>query len=583
MHVDKTESQIYISPRCRWIYEFVDASLLAQSTGISLPIAQALFKRGIDSPEKLQDFFDTPLTSLINPFTMKNMEAGTDRIIRALKSGESIYIYGDYDVDGVTSTSLLYLFFKELGARVHYYIPNRLEEGYGLNADAIREIASKKANLIITVDCGISACSEVELVKELGLDIVVTDHHQPGETVPDCIVINPMQVDDEYEFKSLAGVGVAFKLCMAVRHLLRKDSSFKTELPNLKKYLGIVALGTIADVVPLVSENRTFVHHGLKILSETGFRHGIDELKKIAGLGKKVTASQVGYALAPRINAVGRMGNSGRGFKLLVTDDRNEARRLAIELEQENKYRQNIERDILEQVYSMIDEGDLHNKYSGLVLYADDWHHGVLGIVASRIADKYFRPTIVLSRDHDILKGSARSIPGFHLYDGLRELSDILISFGGHKYAAGLKLEQSDLPALRSRFDGLVKASLTDEDYIPNIYIDAIVDAKDINDRFMAALSSFEPYGSANKEPVFCMCHVEKYQPAAFVGKDKQHAKCVFFKDGVMFDSIGYDMKVYESLLSTADYFDIVFSLSYNTYGRTTKLQLVLKDIRESE
>jgi single-stranded-DNA-specific exonuclease len=582
--------QEYTSRRYRWIYnevtpkERVCAAELARDGKLPVSLAQVLVKRGITTLSRLDEYFKTPLNSLINPFAMKDMQKAVDRIIHAMKKDELICIYGDYDVDGVTATSLLCLFFKELGARVLHYIPNRLEEGYGLNAEAIEELARKKVNLLITVDCGISAIEEVKVAANIGLDVIITDHHQAGDELPAALaVVSPMRADDTYSFKSLSGVGVAFKLCMAVRHALRGDSKWVKQLPNLKQYLDIVALGTIADVVPLQGENRTFVIHGLQMLTSPNARPGLDELKKISGINARnsLTSYHVGFNLAPRINAVGRLGNSDRGFKLLTTADRNEARRLAQELDQENKFRQNIERDILKEVFGKIDAEKLADKHSGLVLHSANWHPGVLGIVASRVVDRYHRPTIVMTEENGVYKGSARSISSFHLYNGLKELSDMLISFGGHKYAAGLKIEKQRIDELSERFDALVHSSLQEKDYIPELYIDAFIEPKEITENFMQILESFEPYGNSNKEPIFCMRDVLLYQKVSFVGRDSSHAKCYFEKNGVIFEAIGYDMKIYEPIFNTNSRFDVLFSLSYNNYGRSHTLQMVLKDVRE--
>lgn len=579
----------YLSTKYRWIYSEPDRMLcadLAHRHNLPLCLAEVLIKRGISNDRQISEFFETPLNSLINPFTMKNMETGVARISKALKKGELICIYGDYDVDGVTATSLLHMFLKELGAVVIHYIPNRLEEGYGLNIDAIEELARKKVNLIITVDCGISAANEVTEAKKLGIDIIITDHHQPGDILPDkaTAIINPMQEGDKYSFKNLSGVGVAFKMCMAVRHTLRQDPEWKLPLPNLKQYLDIVTLGTIADVMPLCGENRTFVSHGLYALSSKNVRPGIDELKKVAGVERQiVSTSYVGFNLAPRINAVGRMGDSDRGFRLLTTTDRPEARRLAAELDQENKFRQDIEREILTEVFKRIEDEQMISKRAGLVLYSRNWHPGVLGIVASRVVDKYHRPTIIMMEEgNGLLKGSARSIPGFHLYNGLKEMSDILISFGGHKYAAGLKISADKINLLQDRFNSVLNERLTERDYTPEINIDAFIEPKELNDTFMAALQKFEPFGNGNREPVFCMRDVEKYQAVTFVGRDSIHAKCYFIKNGIVFDAIGYDMRAYENLFNNEDHFDILFTLSYNVYGKNRSLQLVMKDLRKA-
>ena len=501
---------------------------------------------------------------------------------------ERICIYGDYDVDGITATALLYIFLMQCGANVSYYIPNRLEEGYGLNKEAVKEIAARKTNLIITVDCGISAVQEVLEASIHGMDIIITDHHQPSKELPVAAyaIINPMREDDTYPNKTLAGVGVAFKTVMALRFVLKKYDFFKQEVPNIRNLLDIVTLGTIADVMPLVDENRIFVRHGLELMSGENVRIGIDELKKTVenlSASKKMKTSNIGFQLAPRINAMGRMASSEKSFKLLVTQNRSEAKQLALELDNENKYRQMIERDILQQTYDLIEKNQYAELQSGLVIASDNWHPGVIGIVASRVVDKYFKPTVILTEDNGVYKGSARSIPGFHLYDGLSSLSDILISFGGHKYAAGVKLEKKNLEEFRNRFNEVVKTSLKEEDFIPEIYIDAEIDSKDITNEVMQWLEKLEPYGQGNKEPVFFMKKVFKYQVETFVGKNFNHLKCVFEKNGLIFEAIGYNMKEYKSLMAENDKFDILFSLVHNTWKNTKVIQLNLKDIKKSD
>ena len=560
------------SIKYKWIYNPVDKNLLEETAyrhNMPKPVAELMLKKGISSPDDIETFFNGSLKSLRNPFEISDMEKAAERIAKAVMDHESICIYGDYDVDGVTATALMYIFLMQCGANVSYYIPNRLEEGYGLNKEAIKEIAARKTNLIITVDCGISAIEEVLEASMQGMDIIITDHHQPSKELPVAAyaIVNPMREDDTYPNKTLAGVGVAFKTVMALRFVLKKYDFFKQEVPNIRNLLDIVTLGTIADVMPLVDENRIFVRHGLELMSGEHVRIGIDELKKTVeslAASKKMKTANIGFQLAPRINAMGRMASSDKSLKLLVTQNRNEAKQLALELDNENKYRQMIERDILQQTYDLIEKNRYAELMSGLVIASDNWHPGVIGIVASRVVDKYFKPTVILTEDNGVYKGSARSIPGFHLYDGLNSLSDILISFGGHKYAAGVKLEKKNLEEFRNRFDEVVKSSLKEEDFIPEIYIDAEIDSKDI-------------------EPVFFMRNVFKYQVESFVGKDLNHLKCFFEKNGLIFDAIGFNMKEYKSLIAENDKFDILFSLVHNTWKNTKTIQLNLKDIKKAD
>ncbi len=591
IYYNKMNNNNFKNIKYKWIYNPVDKNLLEETVcrhNMPKPVAELMLKKGISSPDDIETFFNGSLKALRNPFEISDMEKAAERIAKAVMNHERICIYGDYDVDGVTATALMYIFLMQCGANVSYYIPNRLEEGYGLNKEAVKEIAARKTNLIITVDCGISATQEVLEASMQGMDIIITDHHQPSKELPVAAyaIVNPMREDDTYPNKTLAGVGVAFKTVMAIRFVLKKYDFFKQEVPNIRNLLDIVALGTIADVMPLVDENRIFVRHGLELMSGENVRIGIDELKKTVeslAVSKKMKTSNIGFQLAPRINAMGRMASSDKSLKLLVTQNRNEAKQLALELDNENKYRQMIERDILQQTYDLIEKNRYAELRAGLVIASDNWHPGVIGIVASRVVDKYFKPTVVLTEDNGIYKGSARSIPGFHLYEGLSSLSDILISFGGHKYAAGVKLEKKNLEEFRNRFDEVVKYSLKEEDFIPEIYIDAEIDSKDITNEIMQWLEKLEPYGHGNKEPVFFMRNVFKYQVESFVGKDLNHLKCFFEKNGLIFDAIGFNMKEYKSLMAENDKFDILFSLVHNIWKNTKTIQLNLKDIKKAD
>ncbi len=591
IYYNKMNNNNFKNIKYKWIYNPVDKNLLEETVcrhNMPKPVAELMLKKGISSPDDIETFFNGSLKALRNPFEISDMEKAAERIAKAVMNHERICIYGDYDVDGVTATALMYIFLMQCGANVSYYIPNRLEEGYGLNKEAVKEIAARKTNLIITVDCGISATQEVLEASMQGMDIIITDHHQPSKELPVAAyaIVNPMREDDTYPNKTLAGVGVAFKTVMAIRFVLKKYDFFKQEVPNIRNLLDIVALGTIADVMPLVDENRIFVRHGLELMSGENVRIGIDELKKTVeslAVSKKMKTSNIGFQLAPRINAMGRMASSDKSLKLLVTQNRNEAKQLALELDNENKYRQMIERDILQQTYDLIEKNRYAELRAGLVIASDNWHPGVIGIVASRVVDKYFKPTVVLTEDNGIYKGSARSIPGFHLYEGLSNLSDILISFGGHKYAAGVKLEKKNLEEFRNRFDEVVKSSLKEEDFIPEIYIDAEIDSKDITYEIMQWLEKLEPYGHGNKEPVFFMRNVFKYQVESFVGKDLNHLKCFFEKNGLIFDAIGFNMKEYKSLMAENDKFDILFSLVHNIWKNTKTIQLNLKDIKKAD
>jgi single-stranded-DNA-specific exonuclease len=576
-----------LSHRYKWVYEAVDrekVNSLSKALSIPAVLAELLVKRGFCEPEPIRNFFSNSLASTFDPFLMQDMRKGATRLAAAVKSKEKIFIYGDYDADGVSATSLMYLFLKSLDADVDYYIPNRLEEGYGLNLDSIKEIVQRGAKLTVTVDCGISAFEEAAYAAELGMDLIITDHHFAGETIPAAAaVINPMRRDDSYPFKTLAGVGVAMKLCTAVRSVLRDDPEFNGELPNLKQFLDIVTLGTVADVMPLCGENRIMVVHGLKIMAAGGVRVGLDELKKVAGVDNRALSSvDIAFALAPRINAVGRLGNSYKGVDLLIASDRDEAAGIARELDRENRLRQELENDILEEVHQMIAKDRSFSERRSVVLYSPRWHAGVLGIVASRVAEKFCRPTVILKEENGILKGSARSIPAFDLYGGLASISDLFVSFGGHKYAAGLKLKAENASEFVRRFDDAVKSLLKEEDFFPELYVDASLPLREIDSGFMNALSGFEPFGEANRQPVFITTGVKKLGQVAFFGKEKlkKHAKCVFCKDGAALNAVGFNIEYYKDMLSAHDRFDILYSVAFDSYRG--KPQLQLKDLRVS-
>ncbi|MGA1862476.1 single-stranded-DNA-specific exonuclease RecJ [Deferribacter thermophilus] len=570
----------------RWVIQEVNIENLfdlIDKWRLPLPIGVTLFKRGVLTSNDLYTFFNTPLQSLKNPFNMKDMEKAVRRVYQSIIAGERICVYGDYDVDGVTSTALIYLFLKEVGADVVYYIPNRIDEGYGLNRDAIDELKHKNVGLIITVDCGITALDEIRYAKSIGLDVIITDHHKPLDELPEAYcILNPLQEGDTYDFKSLAGVGVAFKFIMGLRYYLSINNYFKDKIPNLKKYLDIVALGTIADVVPMVDENRIFVKHGLHVLSKRDVRVGLQELKRVTGLlNTNIEVSHVGYVLAPRINAVGRLGESDRGVRLLITKNKNEARWLAEELDIENRFRHEMEKRILNDTFTKIEKLKLAEKYAGMVLFSDKWHPGIIGIVASRVAEKYNKPTIVISIENGIGKGSARSISDFHLYDCLKELSDLFLKFGGHKYAAGLQLYEKDIKTLQKRFHDIVNKRRVDSSEKPTIMIDSIIEPKDINMDLMNWIEKMKPFGQGNPEPVFCMKGVRKYQQFGFTGKDRANVRGFVEKNGYIFEIVGYGMKEYKQLLRENDVFDILFTPEINQWFGDRSILLKVKDFKK--
>ena len=477
---------------------------LSKQLAIPPLVAQLLIKRGITDPREGEKFLSPLLQHLHDPFLMKDMERGAERIAQALHNKEKISIYGDYDVDGITGCTLLIDFLRSLGAQTSYYIPHRLKEGYGLNAEAVKNIAAQGINLLISVDCGVSDCEEIELAQQLGVDTIVVDHHEPPPLPsPAYAVLDPLQPDCHFPFKGLAGVGVVFYLVIALRSRLR-DKGFwrdRTE-PNLNRYLDLVALGTIADIVPLIDVNRVLVTYGLKAL-EDSVRPGIVALKEVSGMGKEdIVTGHVAFRLAPRLNAGGRLASAHMGVELLLTDEYERARNIAAELDQANRERQDIEKRTYQDAKKIIDRDGLLERRS-VVLSSDKWHPGVIGIVASRLAEELWRPTILIALDGDKGKGSARSIAGFHLYEGLQECEDHLVGFGGHKYAAGLTINRNKIQDFRDGFEEAAKKTLGEEDLMPTISIDAEIGLDEITPELLNHLALFAPHGPANPKPIF--------------------------------------------------------------------------------
>lgn len=563
----------------RWALCHLDAdrsTSLSRQLGISSLTAQVLINRGIDKPESARAFLTPSLADLHDPQLLKGITEAVCRIATAIEKQEKITVYGDYDVDGTTSTALLVLFLRELGSNCDYYIPDRLKEGYGLNLDAVKSLASKGTNLIITVDNGISSYDETVLASSLGIDIIITDHHQlPDKTPPALAVINPQQDDCSYHYKALAGVGVAFNLVAALRAHLRENGHWNNKKePNLKKYLDLTALGTIADIVPLLETNRLFAHFGLKELT-TSNRPGIRALKKVSAIDDgEINAGKVGFQLAPRLNAAGRLSTADMGVKLLMTEDETEATELAERLDQENLERRAIEKEIFEDAIGMLEREEM-DKLSSIVLASKKWHPGVIGIVASRLVERYYLPTLLISIKDGEGKGSARSIAAFHLFEGLKECSSHLLGFGGHKYAAGFSIKEDKIKDFAEKFDSVVNKALKPEDFSPSIKIDATLDLNDIDNKLVQDLEKMLPFGPSNPEPVFLSENIEVKE--ALILKDA-HLKMKLDCAGGTLDAIAFNMK--EKGINTGDRISIVFSPRFNLWRGRRSIQLNIKDIR---
>lgn len=555
------------------------AAALAAELGLHPLSARVLVHRGLRSPEAASAFLSDRLADLPDPFRMKGMAAAVERLFRAIREKEHITLYGDYDVDGVCSTSLMTLFLRELGARPATYIPHRMDEGYGLNLQAVEKIAADGTRVLVTLDCGVTSVAEISRARDLGLDVVVVDHHTVPPTLPPAVaVLNPHQPGCEYPTKHLCAAGVAFNLCMGLRKKLREDGWFATRKePNLKALMDLVAMATVADVVPLTGANRILVHHGLQELS-AGRRYGVRALKEVAGLeaDSPVTAGQVGFRLGPRINAAGRLHDASLGLQLLCSETLEAARSLAQVLDRANAERQGIESGILTEALAQAEERAEHAR--GFVLYSEGWHPGVIGIVASRVVERFHRPTVMVGVKDGVGKGSARSIEGFHLYDALSGCADLLARFGGHKHAAGLTIEAKHLPALRESFERIARQRLTPEDLIPRCKVDAVVGVKELDERAVEALQKLGPFGQGNPEPVLVLRH-QVARPRVLPHKSggAGHLKLALV-DAPSVDAIGFGMADRVSL--TEGPVDLAFQASFDTFRGQRRLSLKLKDLR---
>jgi len=567
----------------RWILPEVDVELagrLAAELDLHPLAARVLFHRGYRTAEAATTFLNDRLGDLPDPFLLKGMTAATERIHRALRGREKVTLYGDYDVDGVCSTALLSAFLKEVGHPPATYIPHRIGEGYGLNTAAIERIAADGTRVLVTLDCGITSVAEVARARELGVDVVIVDHHTVPDTLPPAVaVLNPHQPGCTYPTKVMCAAGVAFNLCMGLRKVLRDAGAFATRKePNLRSFLDLVALATVADVVPLIGTNRIFVQHGLAELT-LAKRPGVRALKEVAGLepDASVTAGQVGFRLGPRINAAGRLHDASLGLQLLATETLEAARPLAQVLDRANAERQGIETDILK---SALSQAESRGDARGFVLFADGWHPGVIGIVASRVVEKFHRPTVMVGVKDGVGKGSARSIEVFHLYDALAACSGHLSKFGGHKHAAGLTVDADRLPAFREQFEKIAGGLLCPDDLIRRCRVDAVVRPSELDEEAIAALQRLGPFGQGNPEPVLVL-RDQRARSRILPHKSggAGHLKLAF-ENAPGMDAIGFGME--ERAPLTAGPIDLAFQAGFDTFRGERRLSLKLKDVRAS-
>ena len=546
---------------------------LAAQVNLPVNVTKILVNRQLDTPELIDRFINPKMTDLKDPFSMIGMERGITRLTKALFENEKVMIYGDYDVDGITATALLYMVLNKLGAQVIFYLPNRLVEGYGLSVEGIDEAKAGGISLIVTVDTGITAVEEIEYANNLGIDVVVTDHHEPGMTIPKAhAIINPKQPDCDYGGE-LSGVGVAFKFAQALYRRLNQDER------ELEEHLDLVALGTSADIVPLVGENRVLTKFGIRQIARTT-KPGLKSLAFVSGLmGKDISTGQVVFILAPRINALGRLGDARQAIRLLTTRDERMAQEIARKLDSENRRRKEIDEKTLQEALVQMREVVDLDQDRAIVLAAEGWHQGVIGIVASRLVEKFHLPTVMIAISDTEGKGSARSIPGFHLCEALKECENLLVKYGGHKYAAGLSILPDRIPEFRDRFREVSSRFLSDDDIVPKLFIDLEIELTEISDSFMDALEAFSPFGPQNMRPIFLTRNCEVVGVPYVVGNN--HLKMKVRKGDAVLDVIGFGFgDMARAISDKGCLVDIVYAVEYNTYNDQTQIQIRLKDIK---
>lgn len=554
-------------------------SLLEKDINVPRPIARLLALRRINTYEQAKNFFRPNLTQLYDPFLMKGMDEGSNRLASAIRTGERVVVYGDYDVDGTSATAIIYNFLKQFGVKVDYYIPHRFKEGYGIGKEGIDYSESIGASLIVTVDCGITAVDEALYAREKGIDLIICDHHNAGEVIPDAVaVLDPKQPGCPYPFKGLSGAGVGYKLVQAT--LVRLG--LKPEVAH--PYLDLVAISIASDIVPMVDENRILMREGLKLINETP-RPGIKALlDKVSLRSSDVTTTHIVFSLGPRINAAGRMGDAAIAVELLICEQPEAAKEYAEKLEKINTDRRSTDTKTMEEALEQAKQYIGEDAFSSLVLHDPKWHLGVIGIVASRLVDKYNRPSIMLSTVDGMIKGSARSINDFNIYDALKQCEDHLLQFGGHKYAAGLTIAEEELGSFIKKFREITDKMLSGHDFKPELSIDAELSLKEITPRFWKLLKQFEPFGPNNMKPIFVSKNVQCVGKPATVGQGHLKMK-VAQPESKPFNVIGFNLGEYQPALMEegAGPFDIAYVIEENNWNNRKMLQFRLKDIHLKE
>ncbi len=549
------------------------AGSIAESLGVSPLIADILSARGISDENEARRFLYSTVRDLYDPFLLEGMETTVKRIQTAIANYEQIVIYGDYDVDGITSISVLLKYFKHIGYPVQYYIPNRLEEGYGVNEDAVVKIAEEGTDLLLTVDCGITSVHEAQVAKSVGMDLIITDHHECQSDLPECYaIINPKQPSCSYPFDMLAGVGIAFKLVQG----LMGDDFFEF----IDEVIDIAALGTVADVAPISDENRIITKFGLERLNETESQ-GLKALIEVAGVeGKTINTGHIGFTLAPRINAAGRIGTPHLGVELLTTDDPAQASKIASELNVLNEKRQSIEKEILEEAQQYISEHINLAEELVIVVRGEQWHTGIIGIVASRIAEQYYRPTVILNVEDGVAKGSARSVGKFSIFDAMSSCKALFSKFGGHEQAAGVSMPMENVDDFVKQVNDYARAHLAERDLIPVLKVDGHIHGRDISYKLLDDLELLEPFGLSNPKPQFVIESLQ-VDKVSMIGKEKNHLKMIVHDQNRVFDSLCFGCEDKFEFVTHKDQVNMVATLDRNSFRGVETIQLMIKDMRK--
>ncbi|MGC9976600.1 MAG: single-stranded-DNA-specific exonuclease RecJ [Syntrophales bacterium] len=551
--------------------------MLARELSIHRIVSRILTSRQIMTPDDANRYLYPSLHNLHNPLLMKDMQKGVQRLVKAINDHEKIVIYGDYDADGVTSVAVLMKFLCAIVNTVSYYIPDRIEEGYGLNGHAIEKMKADGVTLLITVDCGISDHEQISYARSCGIDTIILDHHEVPQNLPDALaIINQNRKDCNFPFKNLAAVGIVFNFLIALRGRLRKDGFwFNRKYPNLREYLDLVALGTIGDICPLVDENRIFAKIGLDLITECK-RVGLKALKEICRVENQVIDSgKASFCLIPRINAAGRVASANEAVQLLLTENIEEARLIAQNLETYNRKRQAVERNILNDILEEIEKNTDPEKVRSLVFASDKWHPGVIGIVASKLVDRFCRPTILISLKDGIGKGSGRSVADFNIYEGLKECHSLLLSYGGHRYAAGISIKEEYIKEFSGMFEDVISKEIHDSAFVSQTNIDAVCNLSDITYELISQIGRLAPFGSGNPEPILCVRNVNVASQSV-VGNNHL---CMRLKgDGMAYNSIWFNKGHLINFLS-GPALDIAFTPHISNWNGVYDIQLKMKDM----